>query len=260
MREFGRWIVEYPWTEVLEAEDVETKWRNYSTTTTEAFHFFFPVKDFSVNRSDAPWMTPRIKRLIKQRNRAYYTDRPLFSSLRNKVIKEISIAKSSYYPNKVEHLKQQNNSQCHLDKRNTSLALTFIDFKKAFDLVDHNIIISKAIQLGIQPHLYTKLIPAFSDENPTLFFREFEAVSNHFAIPQADWIWLIKPKLSPKRLQKYCKREFKEGDMVLAYIPICGQPLQAKYHGTYKDQKKMSEFYGALYASTLLELLCHSAV
>ncbi|XP_076064938.1 uncharacterized protein LOC143038979 [Oratosquilla oratoria] len=111
MREFGRWIVEYPWTEVLEAEDVETKWKNYSTTTTEAFHFFFPVKDFSVNRSDAPWMTPRIKRLIKQRNRAYYTDRPLFRSLRNKVIKEISIAKSSYYPNKIEHLKTQNNSQ-----------------------------------------------------------------------------------------------------------------------------------------------------
>ncbi|XP_076039158.1 uncharacterized protein LOC143024257 [Oratosquilla oratoria] len=111
MREFGRWIVEYPWTEVLEAEDVETKWKNYSTTTTEAFHFFFPVKDFSVNRSDAPWMTPRIKRLIKQRNKAYYTDRPLFRSLRNKVIKEISIAKSSYYPNKIEHLKTQNNSQ-----------------------------------------------------------------------------------------------------------------------------------------------------
>ncbi|XP_076067741.1 uncharacterized protein LOC143040545 [Oratosquilla oratoria] len=67
--------------------------------------------DFNRLDTNAPWMTPRIKRLIKQRNRAYYTDRPLFRSLRNKVIKEISIAKSSYYPNKVEHLKQQNNSQ-----------------------------------------------------------------------------------------------------------------------------------------------------
>ena len=111
MREFGRWIVEHPWTEVLAAEDVETKWRNYSTTTTEAFHHFFPVKDFSVHPSDAPWMTPHIKRLMKQRNRAYYTDRALFRSLRNKVIREIRRAKSSYYPEKLHHLKQQNSSQ-----------------------------------------------------------------------------------------------------------------------------------------------------
>ena len=39
----------------------------------------------------------------------------------------------------------------HLDKRNTSLAVAFVDFRKAFDLVDHTVVIKKAISLGL-PH------------------------------------------------------------------------------------------------------------
>ena len=35
----------------------------------------------------------------------------------------------------------------NLDKRRTSVALTFIDFRKAFDLVHHNTVINKAIKL-----------------------------------------------------------------------------------------------------------------
>ena len=132
LREFGRWIVQHPWSEVLEAEDVETKWKSFTTTTTEAYHHFFPVKDFTVDPSDAPWMTPRLKRLIKQRNRAYYTDPALFRSLRNKVIREIRAAKSSYYPDKLHHLKQQDSSKwyskikalCGLQKQPSSLPCT----------------------------------------------------------------------------------------------------------------------------------------
>ena len=41
----------------------------------------------------------------------------------------------------------------HLDKRDTSLALAFVDFKKAFDLVDHSVVINKAIDLGLHPDL-----------------------------------------------------------------------------------------------------------
>ena len=41
----------------------------------------------------------------------------------------------------------------HLDKRDTSLALTFDDFRKAFDLVDHTFLINKDIDLGLYPDL-----------------------------------------------------------------------------------------------------------
>ena len=41
----------------------------------------------------------------------------------------------------------------HLEKRNTSLAIVFVDFRKAFDLVDHTVVITKAIGLGLHPSL-----------------------------------------------------------------------------------------------------------
>ena len=132
MREFGRGIIQHSWREVLDVEDVEEKWENYTATTTEAFHHFFPIKDVTVHPADAPWMSPRIKRLIKQRNRAYYTNRALFRSLRNKTIREIDSAKRSHYPNKLHRLKQQDSSKwfskiksiCGLQKQTSTFPCT----------------------------------------------------------------------------------------------------------------------------------------
>ena len=45
---------------------------------------------------------------------------------------------------------------------------------------------------------YIKLIPAFSEQNPDAFFREFENTANHFGWPQEHWVWLVKPKLVGK--------------------------------------------------------------
>ena len=47
---------------------------------------------------------------------------------------------------------------------------------------------------------YVKLLPSFPNDDPEAFFREFESTAKHFEIPQADWVWLIKPKLSEKAL------------------------------------------------------------
>ena len=129
MREFGQWLTHHPWTEVLEEEDVHTKWRNYFTTTTEAFHHYFPTKDITVDPSDAPWMTPCIKRLLRQRDRAFHSSPDQYRSLRNRVIREIKKAKASYYPDKIHHLKLTNNRQwydkikslCGLQKQASSL-------------------------------------------------------------------------------------------------------------------------------------------
>lgn len=60
--------------------------------------------------SDVPWMTPRIKRLLAQRSKAFYTDANLFRQLRNKVIREIKKVKKMYYSSKIQHLRQ-NSSQ-----------------------------------------------------------------------------------------------------------------------------------------------------
>ena len=109
VRGFGQWITHHPWTEVTEAEDVEDKWNNYHRVTTQAFHRFFPEKSVQLHPKDAPWITARIKRLMKQRNNAYKcNDMATYRALRNKVIREIKTAKKSHYPTKVHHLKHSN--------------------------------------------------------------------------------------------------------------------------------------------------------
>ena len=133
LRVFGQWITHHPWTEVTEAEDVNTKWVNYvKTTMMQAYRRYFPVRSVAVHPNDAPWMSSCIKRLLRRRNRLYYTDPVLYSGVKNRVIREIKSAKKRYYPDKVHHLKQANSSQwfnkvnslCGLQKLSTSLPCT----------------------------------------------------------------------------------------------------------------------------------------
>ncbi|XP_063852041.1 uncharacterized protein LOC135095187 isoform X1 [Scylla paramamosain] len=132
LREFGQWVTQHLWTEVLDVEDVHSKWHNYVATTTEAFHRYFPAKSVTVHTSDAPWMTPRIKRLMHQRTWSFHSCPDLYGKLRNRVIREIKAAKASYYPDKIHHFKQANNRQwyasskalCGLQKHTSSLRCT----------------------------------------------------------------------------------------------------------------------------------------
>ncbi|MPC87298.1 hypothetical protein E2C01_082156 [Portunus trituberculatus] len=58
--------------------------------------------------ADAPWITPRIKRLIGHRNKAFYTNTLLYKTLRYKVIQEIKKVKANHYTSKLHNLKQTN--------------------------------------------------------------------------------------------------------------------------------------------------------
>lgn len=55
----------------------------------------------------------------------------------------------------------------NLDKRGNSMAMLFIDFGKAFDLVDLTVI-NKEIKLGLQPHMAALLAGFISDRLKTL--------------------------------------------------------------------------------------------
>lgn len=50
---------------------------------------------------------------------------------------------------------------------------------------------------------FVKLLPSFSDKDPDSFFREFETTVQHFQLPQEEWVWLLKPKLTSKALTVY---------------------------------------------------------
>ena len=59
----------------------------------------------------------------------------------------------------------------HLDKRDTSLALTFDDFRKAFDLVDHTFLINKDIDLGLYPDLIAWLADLLTGHQQAVLYQ-----------------------------------------------------------------------------------------
>ena len=58
-----------------------------------------------------------------------------------------------------------------LEKRKTAVTLTFVDFTKAFDLVNHTIIIEKAIKLGMRASLVQWLSDFLSKRQQAVRFR-----------------------------------------------------------------------------------------
>ncbi len=59
----------------------------------------------------------------------------------------------------------------NLESRKTSTVLAFLDFRKAFDLVDHTTVINKAITLGLPQHLTSWLTNFLSGRNQAVRYQ-----------------------------------------------------------------------------------------
>ena len=79
---------------------------SFTTQLTDAINRRFPVKTIKLHATDKPWITPELKLMIKDRQRAFHTGNiPAWRSLKYKVQQEIAKRKKSFYKNKVQHLK-----------------------------------------------------------------------------------------------------------------------------------------------------------
>ena len=58
-----------------------------------------------------------------------------------------------------------------LEQRDTSVTATFIDFRKAFDLVDHTTVIKKAIDMGVRGCLVPWLSDFLTDRRQAVRFQ-----------------------------------------------------------------------------------------
>ena len=69
-----------------------------------------PERTRKVHPKDAPWMTIKLKELIRSRQEAFHADRhgPVYRFYRNKVNKERKACKGKYYTSKVQDLKGVN--------------------------------------------------------------------------------------------------------------------------------------------------------
>ncbi len=63
----------------------------------------------------------------------------------------------------------------NLEKRKTSVALNFINFKKTFDLVDHNIVLKKALYIGMEPGLVAWLADFLNGRQQLVGFEGTES-------------------------------------------------------------------------------------
>ena len=79
---------------------------SFTSQFVQAIDRIFPPKLVKFHHSDKPWVTPAIKTLIRDRQKAFHSrNNPLWLSLRRKVQYEIRERKKSFYKNKVQHLR-----------------------------------------------------------------------------------------------------------------------------------------------------------
>ena len=111
INEFGRWITQYEWSEVLNLNNVQDKYDLFSSIITDAVNRYFPLKGVRSCTSDKPWITPKLKGLIEKRQKAltvHGKDSQVYKHWRAKVQYECKICKRIYYNNKVAALKDTN--------------------------------------------------------------------------------------------------------------------------------------------------------
>ena len=80
---------------------------SFTSHLVEAIDRIFPLKTVKCHPSDKPWITPAIKKLIKDRQKAFHNHNiPLWRSLRHKVQHVITERKKSFYKIKAQHLRK----------------------------------------------------------------------------------------------------------------------------------------------------------
>jgi hypothetical protein len=85
------------WVEVVQVEDVDEAASSFLLTLKSIFDSCFPEVAYRLRPDDKPWITPRIKMIINQRDRAYKEKKTLkYLRLRDQVRSEILRAKSNY--------------------------------------------------------------------------------------------------------------------------------------------------------------------
>ncbi len=95
LNEFGRWITTQSWQDVNEATGTDEKANAFYNTILPEIDRHFPMKTVKMYPSDKPWITPKIKRLICLRQKAFKTGKSSAPSkfYSNKVQREINVAK-----------------------------------------------------------------------------------------------------------------------------------------------------------------------
>ncbi|XP_071959944.1 uncharacterized protein [Antedon mediterranea] len=110
VRSFGSWITAHDWCHVLDSESTN----EFLTVLNGKFADFFPVKSICHKKTDKPWMTPRIKRLIVERQLAFSSNHTQqWRRIRNSIQRAITHAKEKFYATSLKCLKSNSPARWH---------------------------------------------------------------------------------------------------------------------------------------------------
>ena len=110
---FGRWITTHDWFRELDPiPTVDSLVVSFTNRLTESIDRIFPQQTLTRHHNDKPRITPAIKQLVKNRQKAFHSQNTtLWRSLKYKVQQKINARKISYYKTMVQHLKKDD---CHM--------------------------------------------------------------------------------------------------------------------------------------------------
>ena len=114
LRGFGLWIQEQDWSNVLKAENTQQKADALYRSFQGAVDRLFPMQTIKIHSNNKPWMSQKVKSLVKQRQIAFRSSKvEVYKKLRNKVQREIEKAKVNFYANRVCILQETNPRKWH---------------------------------------------------------------------------------------------------------------------------------------------------
>ena len=120
-RAFGQWIVSEDWNEIYTTEMADDKASKFEQILFDQYEMHFPEKSVKCRQEDKPWITAKLKRMIKARDEAFRGGNDdKYKSLRNEIQREISNAKQKHYENNIDGLRTNNAGKWHRHIKNLS--------------------------------------------------------------------------------------------------------------------------------------------
>lgn len=102
IRQFGQWITAYDWRPVMDATDTQTKTSTFYSILHEQIGKHFPTRNNKRHSNDKPWVTDKIRSMIRRRQDAYKRGKEnLWKSLRNSISRAITQAKLTFTDSKL---------------------------------------------------------------------------------------------------------------------------------------------------------------
>ena len=114
LRSFGTWIQNHDWDEVMNTYGVQAKTDTFYAQLNDAIETHFPLVTVKHHESDKPWITQKIKNLIRERQTAFIKGNTTeWKFLRNKIKRLIEQTKMNYYAERVRHLQKTDSKNWH---------------------------------------------------------------------------------------------------------------------------------------------------